>query len=616
MSWYCTSITIFLLWTHLAKGGDDDYNVVQPNGSFEFAYTNPDSYHYAEGNRNNVVRGQFGGRNPKTGGLDTTIYTAGPRGFRPRGKNIFRKYDLNQNGPRAIGPRDNPYYDLYEDPSYNFAFRTPTYSKQESANRIGDVTGKYSYRDDVGERHDVEYIAGKNTGFHVKTPFPDSNPRAYGSLYFNGRGRPLPRGRTSIQRGLDGSYKFVSSGPDQRRTEVSDSTGHVRGSYTYLDDKGRQHSVHYIAGPDTGYRVLKTVKGPHLPTVFPFDAPGIIADDFYEYRSDDDVFNANASGKPFNFDRKSTKPSTELSNGIDIGNEDYYRLRGDGGLEGLGGLAAHNDGSFGRKKPNSPKLPPTRSRTSRPSPTKPPSPNFEAFEKENGDNEDFDDNLFRDPGEDFKQPRPTARPTIITFKSTKSALPDVVGKDDGSYKPDGEDGSYRTEDDDTGLGFGNFDSVVGGSSTTTLRPALSTLAGYPSGKPTSGPSFDDYSEESEKGLFGSENGRPFENNGGTLHIAGSQKPCRNCPGTIVTNIGQKPLHVPPGVSVRAHVQSIDLYPPESLSPSEALKTTTSFRREQLNEAPSSTIKTVNTIISNSTASGTSSAIKTTRKDKD
>ncbi|XP_066256950.1 uncharacterized protein Cpr73D [Euwallacea similis] len=613
MSWYYTSLTSLLLWIHLTKGGDDDYNVVRPSGSFEFGYTNPDSYHFADGTRNNVVRGEFGGRNPKTGGIDTTIYTAGPRGFRPRGKNVFRKYDLNQNGPRAIGSRDDPYYDPYEDSSYNFAFRTATYSKQESANRIGDVTGKYSYRDDVGERHDVEYIAGKNTGFHVKTPFPDSNPGAYGSLYFNGRGRPLPRGRTSIQRGLDGSYKFVSSGPDQRRTEVSDSTGHVRGSYTYLDDKGRQHSVHYIAGPETGYRVLKTVKGPHLPTIFPFDAPGVIADDFYGYRPDGDVFDIAASGRPFNPGRKPAKPSTELSNGIDIGNEDYDRLGGDGELGGDGGLAGQNDGSFGSKKPNSPKLPPVQSSTSGPLSSKPPNPNFEPFKEENGDNEDFGDDLFGGSGGGFKRPRPTGRPTITTFKPIKPTIPNVAGEDDGSYKPEGEDGSYRAENDDTGLEFGSFGNVARGSSTTTLRPASSTLAGYPSGKPTSGPSFDDYNEESDKVFIGSQTGRPFGNAGGTLHVEGGQKPCASCPETIVTNIGHKPFHVPPGVSVRAHVQSIDLYPPESLSPSEALKATTSFRREQLNEAPNSTIKTVNNIISSST---TSSAIKTTKKDND
>lgn len=140
---------------------------------------------------------------------------------------MVRKYDLNQNGPRALCNPDGACYDPTEDPSYNFAFKTPTYSRQEGiypnlsialpnkllpvtfsgANGLGDVTGRYSYLDDVGERHNVEYIAGRNTGFHVRTPYPDSNPAAIGPLFFNGRGRPLPRGRTSIQRGLDGSYR-------------------------------------------------------------------------------------------------------------------------------------------------------------------------------------------------------------------------------------------------------------------------------------------------------------------------------------------------------------------------------------------------------------------------
>lgn len=35
-------------------------------------------------------------------------------------------------------------------------------------------------------------------------------------------------------------YRFISAGPDQRRTESSDSQGNVRGSYTFLDDKGVQ----------------------------------------------------------------------------------------------------------------------------------------------------------------------------------------------------------------------------------------------------------------------------------------------------------------------------------------------------------------------------------------
>lgn len=49
---------------------------------------------------------------------------------------------------------------------------------------------------------------------------------------------------------------------------------------------------------------------------------------------------------------------------------------------------------------------------------------------------------------------------------------------------------------------------------------------------------------------------------------------RHRPGTtIIRNIGRDYFGVPPGVSVRAHVQSIDLYPFDSkpLSPSEAIE---------------------------------------------
>lgn len=35
-------------------------------------------------------------------------------------------------------------------------------------------------------------------------------------------------------------FRFISAGPDQRRTESSDANGNVRGSYTFLDDKGVQ----------------------------------------------------------------------------------------------------------------------------------------------------------------------------------------------------------------------------------------------------------------------------------------------------------------------------------------------------------------------------------------
>ncbi|KAJ8976891.1 hypothetical protein NQ317_016490 [Molorchus minor] len=586
----CPSLLLVIILIEV-EGADDDYNVIKKDGSYEFGYNTPDSYHYADANRNNVVRGEFGGRNPGTGGIDRTLYTAGPRGFRPRGKNVARKYDLNQNGPRPIGSADDPYYDPYEDPSYSFSFATGRYNRKEDANRLGDVTGSYSYTDDVGERHRVDFIAGKNTGFHVKTPFPDSNPRSYGPLYFNGRGKPLPRGRTSIQRGLDGSYRFVSAGPDQRRTETSDSTGHVRGSYTYLDDKGIQHSVHYIAGPETGYRVLKNVKGPHLPTIFPFGRPNIIPPDFYDSNKDTDIFDTAASGpiKPV-----AGKPGAneEGSNAV-FGNEN--------GKDEL---------SFGDK------IPVTTSRPDRPSsigrPGKPTKPSF----TDDGD-DDFGD-LFGG----INGGSTTKRPFLPSVQGASSK------EDDGSYQSSGEDGSYRPLSDTNRPtpSYGNDFIPRPGESNigSTSSPHGSSGGGKPGGttgndfgntgygkeKPT--PGFNEGYNSNEVGddfgLFGSEssNSRPPYGGGAVITVGTTAASCGTCKGTIVTNVGDTLFTVPPGVSVRAHVQSIDLLPviPTVPSPSEQYKAEISFKTEQLNKSSDDVVSanTTNSIESTATDS--------------
>lgn len=55
--------------------------------------------------------------------------------------------------------------------------------------------------------------------------------------------------------------RFISAGPDQRRSESVGPDGITRGSYSYLDDKGVQRTVSYIAGAGIGYRVVQTVTG-------------------------------------------------------------------------------------------------------------------------------------------------------------------------------------------------------------------------------------------------------------------------------------------------------------------------------------------------------------------
>ena len=104
-------------------------------------------------------------------------------------------------------PEYDNYFDPLEDPSYSFAFRTPTYVRKEDADSRGDVTGVYSYIDDVGERHVVQYEAGAEKGFNVLTAFPDNVP-APG--YHLGPGDP-PRGRSTILQNRDGSYRLVDT---------------------------------------------------------------------------------------------------------------------------------------------------------------------------------------------------------------------------------------------------------------------------------------------------------------------------------------------------------------------------------------------------------------------
>ncbi|KAF5306634.1 hypothetical protein FQA39_LY08823 [Lamprigera yunnana] len=490
------------------------------DGSYSFGYNNPDSYHQSQANRNNVVRGEFGSRNPATeiGAIDSIQYTAGPRGFRPRGKNVVRKYDFNQAASRPIGSPDDPYFDPNEDPSYNFAFNTRPYSRQEASNRVGDVTGKYSYLDDVGERHNVEYIAGKNTGFHVKSAIPDNKPLSFSPLQYVGKRKPVLRGRTTVQRGLDGSYRFVSGGPDHRRTETSDSTGHVRGSYTYLDDKGVRHSVHYIAGPETGYRVLKNVKGPHLPTIFPFGRPEIVPPEFYDFPNGDDVFDAAATG----FGRpQSGSGALNVDNsnyGDDFKNDDIFGKPGDKNLN-----LNTNRPALDRKKP------------SRPTYEDDGSDIGDIFGGTLGDNRDGGDAV-------------SSKPFDTSYKPQE---------DDGSYKPSGEnDGSYRPDINNSGAFKPDRNSKPTNYdySDSSARPTASS----------SNPSKPDYDN-----LSNEVNNFDLFNAGSTSQHGSGYKNQE----TLVTNIGDKLFSVPPGVSVRAHVQAIDLLSlePRSPSPSDQLK---------------------------------------------
>lgn len=409
-------------------------------------------------------------------------------------------------------------------------------------------------------------------------------------------------------------YRFVSAGPDQRRTETSDATGHVRGSYTYLDDKGVQHSVHYIAGPETGYRVLKNVKGPHLPSVFPFQHPDIIPPDFYD---NPEIFNTAAS------DHGRVKPSAkpgfkDEDNGID------------------------EDDDFSKTKPSG-------SRPlyiNRKPPILPTSP-FDGGDSD--DNTDFDD-LFgggggrgsassggnlddggsREAGGAAGDGGSTggARPTGSggsrgSEEDSHGISKEDSSKDDGSYKPpkNGQNGLYIPPKpskkppgafSDEDFGFSNkqspseekddFDAFSGG------RPKPGSKSKPPSSGSASNEDVD------FGGLFGSESNRPRPpyrgSTGPVITIGGPNKNCPKCEGAIVTNIGDTYLAVPPRSSVRAHVQAIDLLPYSSRfpGPSDQYKADVSLNTEQLNAEKDEIVS--RTDDKNETKVGDTNALKT------
>lgn len=85
--------------------------------------------------------------------------------------------------------------------------------------------GLYSFIDDIGENHLVRYAASAEHGFEVFNSVPDlSRYVQYGAPLF--KTSPNVRGRIAYERGPAGQYKFISSGPDQRRSESKNMFTH------------------------------------------------------------------------------------------------------------------------------------------------------------------------------------------------------------------------------------------------------------------------------------------------------------------------------------------------------------------------------------------------------
>ena len=108
-------------------------------------------------------------------------------------------------GPR--GSEDDPLADPYDDPSYDFKFKTNEYQRTEDQDSTGRVRGLYSYVDDVGDKHSVRYSAGSGTGYEVLNPVPDapSKIRYESPLY---KAHKEARGKVAFETGPSGTGQY------------------------------------------------------------------------------------------------------------------------------------------------------------------------------------------------------------------------------------------------------------------------------------------------------------------------------------------------------------------------------------------------------------------------
>lgn len=409
--------------------------------------------------------------------------------------------------------------------------------------------------------------------------------------------------------------RFISAGPDQRRVESSDASGYVTGSYTYLDDKGVQRTVNYEAGPEIGYRIIKST-----PNFYPYRYPDLIPQESPFIGKDDDLFDTAASGPIKPVDNNiggGTKPITSFpSDGSYDGFDNQFpsttikpgfggsttTRRPIGGGSFGGGAGSFDNGGFdsgadslsggsgGGLRPSyddedldedigdlfDSKVPPSTTRrpnggstTSRPStirpggrrPTRPTiRPTTSRPGISGGREDDYDDGSYKPDDGSYGKPIPRPTPAF----------------DDGSYKPGGGGGRYKPTrprpsydydndfndiNDDFGL-FGKPSTTRPFSTKPPLHVGISS-AEDESRRPGGGDGF------STGGDITTSVGVSTNGDGGR---GGSRRPFIGR-HTIVTNIGDELFSVPPGVSVRAHVQAIDLLPLNAkiLSPSEQYK---------------------------------------------
>lgn len=219
------------------------------DSSYRFAIDTDEYQRQESSDPHGNVQGSYSYRN-KDGEYALSYIAGSNTGFIATGGNLATPAQVSDTAV-SISSRHSgtdPRYDAQTsgDGSYSFSVDTDEYQRKESSDSSGNVEGKYSYQNKEGS-HDLTYKAGAQRGF-VATGGSLAVPNGLESSF---RSHNLGY-HDSLSKTDDGSYNFKIDTDNYQREESSDSSGNVKGRYSYKDDAGT-HDLSYVAGKETGF---------------------------------------------------------------------------------------------------------------------------------------------------------------------------------------------------------------------------------------------------------------------------------------------------------------------------------------------------------------------------
>ncbi|XP_066969935.1 sericin 1-like [Macrobrachium rosenbergii] len=159
--------------------------------------------------------------------------------------------------------------ELRPDGSYAFAYETSSHSRNEAGDTSNNVDGDFAFVADDGQRRQIQYQAGSDTGFIAEGSHIPVGPIVPGAPSGQPTGRITPVQEVPFidplaNSNADASYNFAFDSEQYSRSETADADGNVSGTYTVVDDDGTRRTVRFRAGQGIGFepQEVSSSRGP------------------------------------------------------------------------------------------------------------------------------------------------------------------------------------------------------------------------------------------------------------------------------------------------------------------------------------------------------------------